>query len=117
MGYFPVFCLTPGFIPITLSAMMSLKDQLLLIAQTYAEAVGTRGRDGLPSLAGISTRVFGDGKTFGRIAAGGDLTTGSFERAMRWFSENWPAGTEWPEAVKRPGAPTVLPSSESPEAA
>lgn len=82
--------------------MMSLKDQLLSTALVYATAVGTKGRDGLPSLSGISTRIFGDGKTFARIAAGGDLKTGNFERAMRWFSDNWPDGTEWPEDVERP---------------
>lgn len=82
---------------------MQLKDQLLHVANLYAAAVKTKGRDGRPSLSGISTRVFGDGKTFTRIETGGDLTTGNFERAMRWFSENWPEGAEWPEAIDRPG--------------
>ena len=86
--------------------MMSLKEQLIHVAQLYAEAVGTKGRDGQPSLAGISTRIFGDGKTFSRIGAGGDVTTGSFERAMRWFSDNWPEGAVWPEHVERPSAST-----------
>jgi len=91
--------------------MLSLKNQLLKVAQVYAEAMGTKGRDGLPSLSGISTRIFGDGKTFARIASGGDLTTGSFERAMRWFSEHWPDGAEWPADVARPAL------TASPEAA
>ena len=86
--------------------MLSLKNQLLRVAQVYAEAMGTKGRDGLPSLSGISTRIFGDGKTFARIASGGDLTTGSFERAMRWFSEHWPEGAVWPDHVERPAAST-----------
>lgn len=82
--------------------MMTLKDQLLHVAHLYAVAVGSRGRDGQPSLSSPSMRVFGDGKTFARIAAGGDLTTGNFERAMRWFSENWPEGADWPSEVERP---------------
>lgn len=91
---------------------MPLKNQLLRVAQVYAEAMGTKGRDGLPSLSGISTRIFGDGKTFARISSGGDLTTGSWERAMRWFSDNWPDAAEWPEQVSRPAA-----SAPAPEAA
>lgn len=82
--------------------MIPLRDQLLNVARCYAEVVGTRGRDGRLSLSGISTRIFADGKTFARIAAGGDLTTGSFERAMRWFSDNWPEGAVWPASIERP---------------
>lgn len=82
--------------------MMSLKDQLLHVAQLYALAVGAKGRDGQTTLSGVSTRVFGDGKTFARITAGGDVTTGNFERAMRWFSDNWPEGAAWPDGVDRP---------------
>ncbi len=82
--------------------MMTLKEQLLHVAYVYAGAIGSKGKNGQPSLSGPSMRVFGDGKTFRRISAGGDLTTGNFERAMRWFSENWPEGAEWPINIKRP---------------
>lgn len=74
------------------------------MAHLYASAIKTKGRDGRITLSGISTRVFGDGKTFARIEAGGDLTTGNFERAMRWFSDNWPEGAAWPDEVPRPTA-------------
>ena len=84
--------------------MMTLRDKLLHVANLYAIAIKTKGRDGRITLSGISTRVFGDGKTFSRIEAGGDLTTGNFERAMRWFSDNWPDGAEWPDEVPRPHA-------------
>lgn len=84
--------------------MMSLKDQLLYLARHFAAATGTKGRDGQPSLSGVSTRIFGDGKTFSRLLAGGDVTTGSFEKALAWFSENWPDGVEWPSQVVRPHA-------------
>lgn len=84
--------------------MMSLRDKLLHVAHLYASAIKTKGRDGRITLSGISTRVFGDGKTFARIEAGGDLTTGNFERAMRWFSDNWPEGAAWPDEVPRPTA-------------
>lgn len=84
--------------------MMTLRDKLLHVAHLYASAIKTKGRDGRLTLSGISTRVFGDGKTFARIEAGGDLTTGNFERAMRWFSDNWPEGAAWPDEVPRPTA-------------
>jgi len=88
-------------------AIMSLKDQLLRVANAYASSRKTRGRNGLPSLAGISTRVFGDGKTFARIAAGGDVTTTSFEKAMRWFSANWPDDLAWSQDVAPPQVSTA----------
>lgn len=83
-------------------SMMTLKEQLIHVANLYAKETDTRGRNGEISLAGISTKIFNDGKTLARVLAGGDVTTGSFERAIRWFSENWPADVEWPPTVLRP---------------
>lgn len=81
--------------------MMTLREQLLHLATTYAEATNTRSRDGGASLSGLSTKIFNDGKTFDRLAAGGDVTTSSFERALLWFSANWPTGTAWPKSIRR----------------
>lgn len=83
-------------------AMTTLRDKLMLLARAYADAVGTKGRTGGQALSGISTKIFNDGKALDRIAAGGDLVTGNYERALQWFSDNWPEGTEWPEHVSRP---------------
>lgn len=52
----------------------------------------------------VSKRVFNDGKVLDRLAIGKDITIGRFERAMRWFSDNWPEGAEWPDEVPRPRA-------------
>lgn len=52
----------------------------------------------------MSKRVFNDGKVLDNLADGKDITIGRFERAMRWFSDNWPDGAEWPADVPRPCA-------------
>ena len=75
--------------------MTNLRFQLLAVADAYAAHRGL-------SRARVSTIVFNAGAALDRIAAGRDLTTGNFERAMRWFSLNWPSGAKWPAGVKRP---------------
>lgn len=75
--------------------MSSLKLQLLKVADAYATARGL-------SRSRVSTIVFNAGMTLDRIAAGKDLTTGNYEKAMRWFHQNWPGGVRWPVGVDRP---------------
>ncbi len=75
--------------------MHTLRSQLLTVADAYASARKL-------SRSRVSTIVFNAGLALDRIASGKDLTTGNWERAMRWFSENWPDGAEWPSSVKRP---------------
>lgn len=82
--------------------MSNLRDNLLDLASRYATATNTRGRDGRISLSGISTKIFNDGKTLDRLAAGRDITIGSFERAVKWFDANWPAELAWPDGLPRP---------------
>lgn len=69
--------------------------QLLQLAEIYCTATGR-------SMARVSTLIFNDGKKFALLARGTDLNTRSFESAMQWFSDNWPADADWPEAVLRP---------------
>ena len=68
---------------------------LITTSDIYCTAVGL-------SRSRVSTVIFNDGKALDRIAAGGDLTTRSFEKAMLWFAFNWPEATPWPEGVERP---------------
>lgn len=77
---------------------MDLRSQLLAVADAFGVARNV-------SRARVSTLVFNQGAALDRIARGGDLNTGSFERAMAWFSANWPEGGAWPVAVSRPKAP------------
>lgn len=50
----------------------------------------------------LSFRVFKDSKKLGALRGGSDITTGRFNDAIVWFSENWPAAGTWPADVKRP---------------
>lgn len=74
---------------------MKLTDKLLVVTDRYCEAVRlSRGR--------VSTLVFGDGMRLEGIASGKDLNTRSYEKAMLWFSSNWPEGLAWPDGAERP---------------
>ncbi|WP_054308943.1 hypothetical protein [Mesorhizobium sp. 1M-11] len=75
---------------------MNLKQQLVVVGDVYADAVGL-------SRARISTIVLNRGATLGAIAEGrADVTTSTFEAAMQWFSDNWPALLAWPDTITRP---------------
>lgn len=83
--------------------MANLRDQLLTVSDAFALHRGI-------SRARVSTIVFNAGHVLERIASGRDLSTGNYERSMRWFSENWPEGARWPDGIERPAV-------SSPEAA
>ena len=74
-----------------------LRFRLVRLADAYAAAKGI-------SRATVSTLVFNGGHVLERLACGkGDCSTGNFERALVWFSANWPRGTKWPaEIIARP---------------
>ncbi len=77
---------------------MTLIDQLVSVASVFAAARGL-------SLARVSTLVFNDGSKIGDLAQGDvDLVTRRHERAMQWFSDNWPEGAIWPDDIARPQA-------------
>ncbi len=87
-----------------------LLDQLLSVADAYCAAVGCRRST-------LSGHLFNDGKRLDSVARlGRDLNTRSFERAMRWFSDNWPATVAWPAGIDRP-EPSVSTSSRIDEPA
>lgn len=74
---------------------MSLCDKLMKTADAYCAAVNR-------SRSRISTIIFGDGLRLAGIAAGKDIQTRNYEKAMLWFAANWPDGVAWPEGVERP---------------
>lgn len=74
---------------------MSGIDHLLALARAYGEA------EGVP-LKTVSWRVFEDTKKLARIEAGSDLHSRRLEKALAWFSANWPDGATWPDGVPRP---------------
>lgn len=73
----------------------SFTGRLLLISDTYCASVHR-------SRSRISTLIFGEGTRLDGIAAGKDLNTRSYEKAMAWFSANWPEGVAWPDGIERP---------------
>lgn len=74
---------------------MNMTAQLMATSDLYCAAANR-------SRSRVATIIFNDGKKLDLVAAGADLTTRSFENAMRWFSDNWPEGIDWPEGVRRP---------------
>lgn len=50
----------------------------------------------------ISMRIFSKGDFFKRLDAGRDCQTGTADRAMQWFSDNWPEDLAWPKDIARP---------------
>jgi bifunctional DNA-binding transcriptional regulator/antitoxin component of YhaV-PrlF toxin-antitoxin module len=68
---------------------------LLRVVDAFAAVTGK-------SDSTISSRLFDDGKKIAALRGGGDITLGRYHAALRWFSENWPDGAEWPADVQRP---------------
>jgi hypothetical protein len=76
---------------------MNYRQHLILLIETFASARGL-------SPSRVSTVALNAGHTYQNLLDGKDITVGRFERAMRWFSENWPEDAEWPADVPRPTA-------------
>jgi hypothetical protein len=72
-----------------------LTGHLLAVAAAYCARTGL-------SRSRVSTLVFNHGQRLDLIDGGADLATRSYERAMLWFSANWPQDLEWPADVVRP---------------
>ena len=71
---------------------MTLVQKILDITDRYCAARGvTEG-----TVGGI---IFKNSRVFPRIRAGGDLTTSSYERALRWYRDNWPDGHPMPADI------------------
>lgn len=85
--------------------MTTLREQLISISDLYGDAKGI-GRQR------VSTIVLNRGSTLDLIAQGrSDLNTGTFERAMIWFSVNWPSEANWPKEIARP-VPSITEAAE-----
>lgn len=56
----------------------------------------------------VSYRIFSDQRRLGLVFAGeSGLTVANYERAMRWFSDHWPDGLDWPVDAERPESSAV----------
>lgn len=81
---------------------MSATNHLLKLARVYGGALEL-------GQSTVSWRVFGDTKKLGAIDGGADIQVRRYEKAMAWFSENWPDGAAWPDDVPRPIPPAPAP--------
>lgn len=72
---------------------MLLSLELKILAERYVELTGT-------SLSRLSVMAGKHDKYFARIVRGENQHLGQAEQALRWFTENWPAGAPWPEGVR-----------------
>lgn len=63
----------------------------------------------------VCKRALNDNTFFDRVVENGQgFTVGTYDRVIRWLSENWPADLAWPSDVPRPSVLAVpAPSSLS----
>ena len=79
--------------------MMISPEHIVRLARLYSDATGA-------SITSVSSRVFDDGKKLSAmIDNNADLTLRRAAKALEWFSENWPAGVDWPAEIQRPNQP------------
>lgn len=74
---------------------MNAIDSLLMLARRYAEAEKL-------DLSTVSWRALGDTKKLAALESGRDIQVKRCDAAVQWFSDHWPAGTEWPRQIHRP---------------
>ena len=74
---------------------MTLTARILELLDRYCGATGR-------SPATVAALICNQSTLFSRLRAGGSCQIDTWERAVQWFSDNWPAGAEWPDAVDRP---------------
>ncbi len=82
-----------------------LTDNLAACAAAFA---GARGLE----LSTIGRLAAGDSRFFSRLTEGKTFTARKYDDVIQWFSDNWPAGAEWPEGVARPAPSAAVESSQ-----
>lgn len=73
---------------------MSALEQIIELSKAYGSALEVENST-------VSWRVFGDSKKLDAIIAGADLQVTRYERALQWFSDNWPEDAAWPTEISR----------------
>lgn len=84
---------------------MNQIQQMLALIDQFATAKGI-------STSRVTTIVFNSGAMYERLRSGSDITVGRLERAMQWFSDNWPDDLAWPEGIVRPTPKPVIAAAE-----
>jgi hypothetical protein len=74
----------------------TLTTHLVTLADAYMAATGM-------SSATLSERAGGDWQFFDKVRDGRlNWRIRTYDRAVGWFSDNWPDGLDWPADVPRP---------------
>ena len=74
---------------------MKITDQLLALSGPLSAHLDR-------SEATISNWIVGHARLFSRLRADLGCNTDTAEKALRWFSTNWPADLAWPRDIPRP---------------
>ena len=74
---------------------MNTRSKLLLVAEAYRAA-------SKKSLATVGKSIADNSTLFAKLAAGHGCTIDTYDKAMDWFSTNWPEEVVWPNGVERP---------------
>jgi hypothetical protein len=83
---------------------MYTSEELRALAKAYLEANPRVSRTGLSlQITGAKNSSEGHGKLIIRLLDGKDCLMMHGELMSRWFEENWPPGTPWPDEVRRDG--------------
>lgn len=74
-----------------------LRNNLLLLARTYAEAKNIR-------LSSVARYTHGDPPFYDKLAKAkpAGFTVRKYDQAIAWFRKNWPEGLEWPSIWEPP---------------
>lgn len=80
---------------VRITIRMTHTEKLLSLMDRYCEATKR-------SQARVSTIVLGSGHRIGSIRNGAGFTFRIYDRAVAWFSDNWPENAVWPDGVERP---------------
>lgn len=82
---------------------MITKQTLLQMADQFREACGIERETTL------SFRIFDDSKRLTNLRGDGDITIGSFTKAMTYMAANWPEGRDLPAQL----APYLPPTEDA----
>ncbi|WP_246725535.1 hypothetical protein [Beijerinckia sp. L45] len=87
-------------------SVMSAFHDLFVLADAYADATGL-------AEGTVSDRVLKGGNRLRDLRAGkGDIGIRRLEQAIKWFSNHWPEGVDWPDTIDRP--PVESPADSEP---
>ena len=75
---------------------MSMRDDLLRLIEKYQELTGETD-------SFMSNKLFGNGTKLPLFRSGRSMDIMVYERAIHWFTENWPKGhrKDWPAGVRK----------------